>query len=346
VRRAAQILLGLAISVLAFGLAFRGADAARVFDALRKANYFWIVPSALLIALGLLFRALSWRVILGRRIPLTRVFDVTNEGYLLNNLLPLRLGEFGRAYLISRHGDLPPLQALASVLVERVIDLLMIVVLLLAFLPTITGLNVARNVVFGSIAVGLGALVALVVAARERDWMLRLARAVLHRIPRLHPGRWEARLAALLDGLAVLRDPRRAFTAAFWSGLAWVAAGLGAWALLRAFFPGAGVPVGFFVLTLVGLGIAVPSAPGAAGVWEFAIVQALSVFQVERSAALSYAIAFHLVHIGVTTLLGGLALAREGETLAHLARSAQALLARTRGAEPEAAALDIPAERQ
>ena len=84
--------------------------------------------------------------------------------------------------------------------------------------------------------------------------------------------------------------------------------------------------VGFFALVVCGLGASVPSAPASAGVFELSVVAALSVFQVNSSLALSYALAYHLVLFGLTGVLGALALAREGESLTHLARVAQEIL--------------------
>jgi uncharacterized protein (TIRG00374 family) len=326
VRKTAQILIGLIISGLALWLAFSGVDLAQVGTALREANYFYLVPAVLLVWVGLVFRALSWRVILGDRVSLRRAHDALNEGYLLNNVLPFRLGEFGRAYLITRGTSLSPAQALSSVVVERVIDLLMLLTLVLAYLPQLAGLGLGGNFALVSGFVGFAALAALLVVARSQAVVLRLLRAVLNRVPWLHTERWLARAAYLLEGLAVLRDTRRALLAALWSGLAWVAAGLGAWALLLGFVPGATLSVGYFVLLAVGLGNAIPSAPGAAGVFEFATVKGLSVFGITGGVALSFALVFHLLNIGLTGVLGGLALAGEGETLGHLARAAQSLV--------------------
>jgi uncharacterized protein (TIRG00374 family) len=320
--------IGLLISLLALWLAFRGADVAEVARALREANYWLIFPAVLFIWLGLVMRALSWRVILGGQVPFRRVYHAINEGYLLNNLLPFRLGEFGRAYLVSRGGRLSVAQALSSVVVERVIDLLMVLVLLAAFLPLLAGLEAARNVAALTAIAGLAALAALVLVARYRAGLLRLLDALLKRLPfrRLHPERWTARVGSFLDGLAVLQDPGRAARAAFWSGGAWVVSGLAAWLLLVAFVPTAPVSHGFFVLAVLGLGVAVPSAPGQAGVFEFVIVQTLAVLGIAGSVALSFAITFHILHIGLTTALGGWALSREGETLGHLVRMAQSVV--------------------
>jgi uncharacterized protein (TIRG00374 family) len=318
----------LVVSLLALALAFRGANLGEMLSALRKANYFALVLGIGLIWLGLYCRALSWRVILGGKAPYWRVFDAMNEGYLLNNLLPFRLGEFGRAYLISRRNDLTAMQALSSVVVERVVDLVMAVLLLLTFLPFVAGLGWARWAALSSIALGVAAVSGLVVVARNRAWIMRRANATL-RQPRwkwLNPEPWEERLDAFLGGLAVLQDPRKAVQAATWSFLAWATAGLAAWAILRAFLPSATVTMGFVTLTVVGLLAAVPSAPGSAGVFEFAVVQILAVFSVEHNLALSFALVLHASQIALITVLGSLALAREGETLSHLIHSAQALL--------------------
>ena len=341
-RKTAQIAVGLIISLLALWLAFRGADLTQMAGALRNANYFYLVPAALLTFLGLIFRALSWRVILDGRVPYRRVFDAMNEGYLLNSVLPLRLGELGRAYLISHNTPLTVSQALSSVVVERVIDLLMLFVLLAAFLPLVAGLGIAQSVAIGAMLTGLAALVILVVLARSRTPLLRLVRAVFTRLHLkwLDPDRWEGRIGSFLDGLSVLRDGRRAGLAAFWSGMAWVAAGYSAWLLLLAFVPTARVAMGFFALTIVGLGNAVPSAPSSAGVFEFVVVQALALFAVEHNTALSYALVFHAVQIGLILVFGGLALSGEGESIGHLAQAAQALL--TRGRAPDQAAA-VPA---
>ena len=331
-RKNAQLLIGLAVSILAFILAFRGANLAEVAGALRKANYFALAPGAALIWLGLHFRALSWRVILGKRVPYGRVFDALNEGYLLNNLLPFRLGEFGRAYLISHGSEVTPWEALSSILVERLIDLIMAVLLLLAFLPLVVSLDWARPAAITAIVLGVVAVVTLVLVARKRARLASFAGGLLRRLPGhfLQPERWQARIESFLGGLAVLQDPRRALQAAFWSGLAWAAAGLGAWLILLAFVPAATVTMGFVTLTLIGLGAAVPSAPGSAGIFELVAVQSLAIFGVERSVALSFALVLHVTHVILVTVLGSLALAREGESLAHLVRSAQDLLRSTR----------------
>jgi uncharacterized protein (TIRG00374 family) len=323
-----QWLIGLSISVVALTLAFWGTNLAEVAAGLQQANYLYIVPALCMTLIAPMARALSWQAVLGRSVSFKQVFPVINEGYLLNNILPLRLGELARTYLISRrHPSLSVTQALSSILVERMVDLLVVVSLLAAFLPMVMGMVELRNGALVSLLLGVTLLVSLTTVAHQRARVLRLVRWTLARtwLAWLNPAQWEARAEAFLDGLAVLQDVRRSFWVVFWSMVAWVALGLSGWTWLLAFIPHASVEMGFFPLLVVALAGAVPSAPSAAGTFELAAVAALSLFNVERGLAIT----LHLLHFGVTCGLGGLALVREGETLAHLAQSAQGLVTRT-----------------
>ncbi len=334
-RKYVQWVVSLTISGIAFGLAFRGVHLAEVADTLRNANYFYVLPALLFIFVGLLTRALSWQTILGRKIPFWRAFAALNEGYLLSNVLPFRLGELGRAYLVSRplkgvfdNRDLGTTQAFSSVLVERVIDLCMIVALFATVLPLVVGLAWAREAAITAIIVSVVAMGGLFALTLNRALALRLARwgLGLIRFRWFDAARWETRVIAFLDGLSALRDWRRFALAAFGSAMAWVSASVGAWFLLFAFLPTPALPMGFFVLIISGLGIALPSAPAAMGVFEASVVLALSAFRVESSTALAYAVTYHALHFGLTSILGAVALAREGETLSHLAQAARGLM--------------------
>jgi uncharacterized protein (TIRG00374 family) len=332
-RKNAQLILGLVVSLVALALAFRGADLGAIAGALRKANYFVLAVGIVFYILGLFFRAISWRVILGGRVRYWRVFEALNEGYLLNNLLPFRLGEFGRAYLVSQRNNLPALEALSSIVVERVIDLLMVMVLLVSFLPLIIGFDWARGTVVSSVVLGVTAILILIGIARNQEWVAGLVGAILRRLHLrwLDADTWQARAASFLAGLSALRDPRRALQAAFWSAVAWGAAGVGGWFMLMAFLPSATLTMSFVTLMLIGIGGAVPSAPGSAGVFEYVAVQALQIFHVDQNLALSFALTLHAINFLSAVIFGGLALAREGETVAHLAGAAQALFS---GSQP------------
>lgn len=326
-RKSAQWVVGLGISLLALALAFRGAHLGDVLAALRQANYFYILPALALIYLGQLARAMSWHTLLNRPIPFARVFGALNAGYLLNNVLPFRLGELGRAYLIGRsQANLRGTHALSTVLVERLLDLLLVLLMMTAFLPQVLGVAQVREAALASLVIGAIALTGMLVIAHQRALVLSVARWALARAPFLSAIHLEARAGAFVDGLAPLQNIRQAVLAAFWSALAWLAAGLATWTLMLGFIPHATLPMGFFVLIVTALGIAVPSAPAGAGVFEYAAVLALSAFQVDASLAFSYAVVLHACYFVLLSSLGMVELARAGETVFHLARAAQGLI--------------------
>lgn len=335
-RKSLQWLVSLVVSLAALWLAFRGANLAEVAQALRQANYFYVWPALVLTLVALLSRAKSWHTILGHGIPFRRAFAALNEGYLLNNLLPLRLGELARVYLISRGTPLSVTQAFSSVLVERAVDLIVVVCMFTAFLPLAAGQAWARDAAIVSVAISLVALLSLLVLAHNRARVIQFTRWLFKRplLARFNAKNWEARAESFIDGLAVLQETRRLFLAVFWSAFAWTTAGLSAWVLLLVFTPSATPTMGIFTFVVLGLGIALPSVPSSAGVFEASVVLALSIFKIESSTAFTYAVLLHLINFGLTCLIGGIALAREGETLSHLAQAAQSLMGSAKPAGP------------
>jgi hypothetical protein len=329
VRKSAQWIIGIMISLVALALAFRGVNVAQMAEAFRSARFVYLIPAIVFIFVGQLARAVSWKTILGGKISYWRVFAVLNEGYLLNSILPFRLGELGRAYLITRNQNLRTSQALSSVLVERVIDLCMVLAIFVTVLPQVLGFPWAREAaIVSGLLTGLAIGTLFGIALLKRAWVLLPFYWIAQRIS--FAKKFESQLILFLDGLEALRDGRRFLTAAIFSLLAWLCAGLTAWCLLFAYLPlpvtVASFQIAQFVLVISALGVALPSAPASMGVFEASVVAALSVFAVNGSVAFTYALTFHAVILSVTMTLGALALAREGETLAHLAQAAQALM--------------------
>lgn len=327
-RRSLQWLLGLLISGVALAWALRDVRLVDVAGVLQGANYWWAAPALALVLAGQVARALSWRTLLGRPLAFRRVFSALNAGYLLNNVLPLRLGEVGRAYLISRTRQLTTAEALSSVLVERVIDLCMIVGMLTVFVPLAAGLMGGALAVAAVFAVPVLALATLYIVARRPAWLLALVRWGVGLLARLwdEASRLEPLFHSFVDGLSALQDGRRLVMAAAFSALAWGCAGLSTWLIVLMFLPAATLTMGFFILVVTGLSIAVPSAPGSLGVWQAAGMSALAVFGVTGTLAFSIAVVHHFANYGLTSLFGALALAQEGETLGHLANSARGIL--------------------
>jgi uncharacterized membrane protein YbhN (UPF0104 family) len=319
-RKARNWLIGAAISVLALVIAFWGIQPSRFVSVLRQTNYLLLIPSALLLGMGLLARGRSWHVLLGSAIPYRRAFDALNEGYLLNNVLPLRLGELARAYLVSQGGDISASGALATIVVERLIDIVVSLAGLLGALPFMVSPDWALDVAVGVGLALIGVVVVLALMLFKRDAVLSL----LRRLPAR--GLWGIGDAAdrFLGAIDSLKShPIRLFKATFWSMIAWMTNWLMIWLLLAAFGEVASAVVPFFTSGVVAFGAAVPSSPGAIGVYELSAVAALSVFGYSREISVGVAILAHGLVLALPSILGAIALARDGHTLSGLASRAQ-----------------------
>jgi hypothetical protein len=311
-----KLWVGLAISVVALALAVSGIDVSRVAETLAQAEYAFLIPAAVGTLGYMFFRSVRWRLLLGTEVSLVRCFWVTSIGYLASNVLPFRLGDPARAVVVGREGKVSTAAALSTVVVERVLDMLMVVGLLAAVLPFVSGAGSAMGagVVAGGAALAASAV--LLLLAFRPDWWRRVARRTLARIPRLDIERWMQALDGLLEGLAPLRSGRRGLALVAWSVVAWACVVGFYWATMRAFMPRPPALAAPFLVCVVGLCMAVPASPGAVGVFHAVARYGLTVpFAVPTDQAVTVAFAIHTFQYVFTCLLGLVGLARESLSL-------------------------------
>ena len=305
------------ISLLSLAVVFYFADLRQLRDALKLADYRLVLVGLVGSLLWLAVRGLAWRALLKQSASFSQVFLSLNEGYLLNNFLPFRLGEVGRAFLLARKAGLDFWRVISSILIERSLDLFLAAGLLFSTLPLVAGASWARQ---AAIIVGIAVLAGMVVLyllALNRDWALRL-------FDRL-AGRWSLLkrlggkiLPAFLSGLSILTEGLQFVRAAGLMILDWMLALLQYYLLMRAFLPEAKPLWVAFSLGVTALGIAIPSSPGAVGVMELSLVGALSIFGLNPSTALAFALTSHFIQYLTTGVIGIYALAKDGESLAGL----------------------------
>lgn len=321
--------IGVLISALALIAAFWGFQPRRLMQVLVDGYYVFLLPAVAILLVGLALRAKSWQALLLNEVPFKRAFAALNQGYLANNALPLRIGEFVRAYVVGYDRSLGVLRAFPSVIVERIYDILFALLLLMLSLVTLVLPAWSRNVarIAGALLI---AGVALVIALVWRGDRLT---ALLTRLP--IPG---------LPGLARMGDEfisaLQRIMASKWAlgkslallSLAWVTAWM-QFAFITATY---GVSLGLkelmFVTSITALGAAIPASPGAIGVFEFAAVSGLMVVGVSREVALSIAILWHGTQLAVTSLIGAVTLARDSRAIGELGSNAHAFYASLRDA--------------
>jgi hypothetical protein len=220
------------------------------------------------------------------------------------------MGEVARAFLLKPSG-LSFWEAIPTIILERVFDLILAVSLFLGALPFI--LNYPQGIRY---ALFLGGLV--IVGLLLLYLVVRFQNPILDRLnsKKNRDGGWKeallVRLRAFLDGLEILSDPIRFFQAFAWMALTWGLALGYQYLLLLAFNSQAKLLWAAFGLGAVALGVSLPSSPGNIGVYEASLVAALMVLGMDRSLAFAYAVVSHILNVAFTTLFGSYALVHEG----------------------------------
>ncbi len=333
-KRRWQVIIGVLISVAALVLALVGIDLKRVVATLAQSDYRYLIPGAAALIAYMLARSVRWRLLLGPGVSLTRCFWVTNIGYLVSNVLPFRLGDPARAVIIGRGEGVSVPAALSTVVVERVLDMLTVVAMLGGVAPFVAGSGqaVSAGILAGVLAIGAAAV--LLLMAFRSQWGQQMVRRILVRIPRLNAERWARVFDGLFDGLAPLRSGRLGLSLLLWSAITWAFVVLTYWALLQAFIPRPPFLAAPFLVCILGLGMAIPSSPGAVGVFHAIARYGLTIpFNVPAEEAVTAAFAVHAFQYILFAVLGLIGLARESLTLGAIARSAENLGATARSTD-------------
>jgi glycosyltransferase 2 family protein len=305
--------VGVALSVLLLWYAFRDVHIGEVVQQIRGANLPLLALSAVLVTLPFGLRALRWAPILKPTYAKTRFrprFAATCIGFMANNLLPARIGEFARAYSLTRLEPIRLSASFGSLVIERMFDAVMVIGLLLVALAW-PGFPDAAGRGYGNIALGLAALLALgfglllfLVSRPERATRI-LGRLADRTLPKRLRRRVVDAVVAFLMGAAVIRDPRLVIETLLWSAAVWLTAGLATWVGFKAFDIDAPFIAAVFLQSIIALAVSLPSAPGFFGLFEAAArVGLVDVWGIEASRAVAFALGFHLAGYFPVTFIG------------------------------------------
>ena len=308
---------GAIISILLIAAILYFVDLRAMVDAIRHANYGLLGIGFAIGFLWMAIRAVVWRTLLRNRASYQAVFWTIGEGYLLNNFLPFRLGEIGRAFLLSRKSDLQFMEILPTIVIERAMDLGYSAIILLAALPFVVGAGSAERI---GVIVGIIVLIGFVILyllARYNQWALDLFHKLSARWPTLQRigGNF---LESFFMGLGVLNDGWLFIRFLFWMTLNWGVAIISYYLIIRAFFPQAQVVWGMFGLGAAAFGGAIPSLPGAVGTFEGAFGGAVTLLTHNESTALAVALTGRLYNYINSGVVGGIGILREGQTLSGI----------------------------
>jgi len=261
---------------------------------------------------------------LGKGVGYWSLFHAQNIGYLITNLLPFRLGDLARSYLAGLEPGVSGVQALSSVALERVLDMLIIVVFFGAaapLAPTLPGgMGIVAAVICGAAVVSF---LVMLLAAANRSRAMGLARWALEKVKRLDTPLWLGRVGSFLDGFNVLVHWRVLLPVMGLSLVLWLCIVSGYYGGLWGFWPGVTLPAALFTLCAAAFGVSAPSSPGFVGVFHGAVVLGLSVFPVTAGQALSFAVVYHATTYLVVLILGLVGLWQSGRSLGAIVTAVQ-----------------------
>lgn len=327
--RSPQVWLGILVSLITFGAIFLFIEPAEIAEALREARYGYLLLTIVGIYLFMIIRAFRWRFLLNNEIDWQPVFHIQNVGYMLNNLLPLRAGDIARAILI---GNVPPItiaRGLPTMVLDRVLDLVFMLVLFPFVIPTDglpdsvqTGVQTVRFFV-------IVFMVVVVVSANQRPFIRRLSKNLLTRLRIPNTDRWVQQLDDLLAGLDTFTRLKDGLILALLSAAVWLPIIAAYYAGLLAVNIEPTWSIAGFVVCAAAFSIAAPSSPGQVGVFHVGVTFALvEILGQPEGASASFALLYHAINFVFLTLLGIYSLNRIGSTFSSILDSIQTYRAR------------------
>jgi glycosyltransferase 2 family protein len=313
-----KLLLGLALSAVFLYLAFRQARLEEVLRALASASYWLMIPAVALTMVAYALRAVRWRyLLLGvKEISFGPLFSSIMIGFMGNNVLPARLGELLRAHSLGRSTGVSRSAALASIVVERIFDM---IVLLLLFGTIVVLRGLPREIrTWGEILLVL-VLVAVAVLIIFQAWPGRVF-ALCRLVPHVRLRQRLLKAAQNFhEALGVLRQGRPLIMALFYSLIMWgCIVFIVACCVLALHLP---VPseANVVVLVAMAIGTMIPAAPGYVGTLQYAGTLGLKSYGVDPAAALSFTLLYHASQWFPVTIVGLVFFLRERVQLSRLA---------------------------
>jgi hypothetical protein len=300
-----KIIISVAISVVAGYLALRNVQLDQVMAGIRQADVISVVVVVVLLTAAQVLRSVRWGLLLA---PLERfsqrlLLPVTCIGFLFVWILPARLGEVARPYLLSQNSKVDLSPAMGSIVLERLIDSIFLVVLLAICLPALQLPSLILSSFKGFVFLLLAAVLLLLLGSLPgfRQKFFQVASRIL-------PASLSNSLTRIAEtfysGMQAVASLKRLLVILVLTSLIWAVALASMLVLFRSMDLQLGLLAGITVLVLTCIGIALPAAPGFIGNYHYACVVALGLFGVGKDIALAYAILLHFLTLAVLVIMG------------------------------------------
>ena len=306
-----KLLPGLVVAGVCLWYAVRDVDWSQVRD--RWAGARWSLAPVMAVLLFSFFalKALRWKLLLDpvSRMPVRAVAGPLMIGFMANNLLPAHLGELVRVHVLGRTRGVPRAAVLSTVVLERLFDLVAILVFLGAGLVADPRLRDDYHRAVAVVAVLTGVMLAgAVTFVCASDRCLKIVDWISNRCLVFLPSRWRKGLVELVasaaGGLGALKRPRLAVGIVATSLVKWFLMGLMVWVSLRTLGADDVFGPSLVVVGVIAVAILLPAPPGYVGVVQFCFTSVLAIYAVDANTAIAASVYYHLWQFIPVTLVG------------------------------------------
>jgi len=300
-----KLLPGILLGIVFGFFALKDVHYGEVLEGVKNAKRGFLFLSAGLLLVMQVLRSYRWGVILKPLTPVASLtlFSVTSVGFLAIAAVPARIGELARPYLISRRTNLPLSSGIGSIIVERVLDVLSILLVLsiaVFFFPIPSWMIRGSALFFTAMALSVVVFLAVLKAKAPRRVLL----GWINRLPEKQAGKLRTWTGQLVNGLTAFRKKGLIFYLAILSLVIWSVNALALYALFLALDIALPLSAAYALLAMIIVGITLPAAPGFVGNWHFFCVLGLTLFGISRTEALTYAVLNHFISMAVIFSLG------------------------------------------
>ncbi|HXV12741.1 MAG TPA: lysylphosphatidylglycerol synthase transmembrane domain-containing protein [Candidatus Krumholzibacteria bacterium] len=319
-----KLLIGTLVSLVFLYLAVRGISWSEFVDTMRRTRWTLLVPAVAATMLGHFSRSLRWKFMMSpiKECRIGPLWSATAIAFMVNNLLPARLGEFVRAIAIGRTERVSKSASFATIVYERVVDVFVLIILIWYCSVRVSAPGWLARSTEILIVFNVALFVLLFVMVRWR----RRFRALLARAVRPLPTEAQRRIHgsadAFIDGLGVVTKPSSALPITLLSVAVWGFAVLGVYFSALAMNLTLPFLASVFLIVLVSLGSMIPSAPAFLGTIQYACVLGLGLYHVDRGQALAFSTVYHATQFFPITLTGLYYAWRSHLRLSELSRGA------------------------
>ncbi len=293
-------------------------------QSLGQANYLFLLPALVAYFVGVWLRAIRWHFLLEpvKTISVRRLFPVVVIGYMANDVLPARLGEVVRAYVLGEQETIPATTTIGTIVVERLFDGLAMLIFV-----GVVGLGVPLSAQIAEIfrvaaVLFVGVLIILFVVGSSRSRAVAVLQRLDHSLPASLQGRVIRIADRFLHGLGSLQSGRLAMLVLLLSLGAWLCESTMYFIIALGFGLGLGFPAYVLTAAVANLGAMVPAAPGYVGTFDLLAVASLRLFAANPAEAGGYVLVLHAALLIPVTLLGFFYLWRANISLRTLGQRA------------------------